>query len=124
MAGCGFCLILFFFTIAFTLVEIVKHDRESVRYPGATSIAAHSNYGSLPHSYNWDDTFRTDDGFHAVYQWYSITFNMGAESRANGDCILLETDTQYFIVQRFMTVTICGVPEGQLVFVDRTTTFK
>ena len=124
VVGCGFLLIIFFFGIAFGLIELVKRDREAVRYPGSTYIAMHSNYNGLPRSYNWDDTFRTTDGFHAVYEWYSVTFNMGAESRANGGCILLETDAQYLLAKRFMTVTICGAPEGQLVFVDRSTRFK
>ncbi|MCA9942209.1 MAG: hypothetical protein KC449_01945 [Anaerolineales bacterium] len=123
-AGCGLILFIFFFGIAFGLVALVKHDRALVRYPGSTAVAMHSNYGSLPRSYNWDDTFRTDDSFHAVYEWYSVTFDMGAESRANGSCILLETDNEYFLVKRFMTVTICGAAEGQLVFVDRTTRFE
>ncbi|MBK8902274.1 MAG: hypothetical protein IPM53_13895 [Anaerolineaceae bacterium] len=124
LAGCGVLFLIFFFGVAFGLVEIVQRDRTAVRYPGSTVVAAHSNYTSLPRSYNWDDTFRTDDGFHAVYQWYSITFDMGAESRANGACILLETDNKTFLVERFMSVTICGSPGGQLVFVDRTTRFK
>lgn len=124
LLGCGVLLLVFFFGIAFSLVELIQRDRESVRYPGATAVAAHSNYSSLPRAYNWDDTFRTNDGFHAVYQWYSVTFNMGAEARANGDCILLETDNETFLVKRFMTVTICGSPGGQLVFVDRTTRFR
>lgn len=124
LLGCGLLGLLFFFTIAFGLLSLIQRDRESVRYPGATAVAAHSNYSGLPRSYNWDDTFRTDDGFHAVYQWYSITFDMGAESRANGGCILLETDNQTFIVERFMTVTICGAQSGQLVFVDRTTRIR
>ncbi|GJM41849.1 MAG: hypothetical protein DHS20C20_21310 [Ardenticatenaceae bacterium] len=124
IVGCGLIAILFFFGLAFGLVELVQRDRQTARYPGASTVAVHSNYTGFPRSYSWDDTFRTNDGFHAVYEWYSITFDMGAESRANGTCILLETDNQHLLVHRFMTVTICGTQNGQLVFVDRTTRIK
>lgn len=123
-AGCGFLLIISFFVIAFGLVSFVKQDRRKVQYPGSVPIATHSNYASLPRTYRWDDSFRIDDEFTAVYNWYSINFNMGAESRANGSCILLETDNQFLRAERFMTVFICSTLEGQLVFVSRTTTFK
>ena len=124
LAGCGFLLILFFFAIAFSLVALINRDRRTAQYPGSTPISAHSNYASLPRTYRWDDSFRTSDEFTAVYNWYSVNFNMGAESRANGSCILLETDDEFFRAERFMSVFICGTPEGQLVFVSRTTTFK
>ena len=117
-------LILFFFALAFTLLALFNRDRQMVQYPGSIPISAHSNYASLPSTYRWDDTFRTDDEFTAVYNWYSVNFNMGAESRANGACILLETDDQFLRAQRFMSVFICNTQEGQLVFVSRTTTFK
>jgi hypothetical protein len=122
--GCGLLLLIFFFVIAFGLLSVLNRDRDLVRYPGSTPLSAHSNYASLPRTYRWDDTFRTEDDFTAVYNWYSINFDMGAESRANGNCILLETTDQFFRTQRFMSVFICGTPEGQLVFVSRTTTFK
>lgn len=110
--------------MAFALVAVLNRDRGLVQYPGSTPLSTHSNYASLPRTYRWDDTFRTQDDFTAVYNWYSINFDMGAESRANGSCILLETNDQFLRAQRFMSVFICGTPEGQLVFVSRTTTFK
>ena len=122
--GCGILLILFFFVVAFGLLEAINRDREVVQYPGSVPIAAHSNYSNLPRSYRWDDTFRTDDEFRAVYEWYSVNFNMGSESRANGTCILLEADDEYFRVERFISVVICGAPDSQLVFVSRTTKFR
>ena len=124
LAGCGLLLILLFFSFAFGLLALINRDRQQAQYPGSTPVSAHSNYSSLPRTYRWDDTFRTQDGFTAVYNWYSRNFNMGAESRANGTCILLEADNEFYRTQRFMTVFICGTPDGQLVFVSRTTTFK
>ncbi len=115
---------VFIFALGFGLVALVKQDRQQAQYPGSVPIAAHSNYRGLPRSYRWDDAYRTDDGFRAVYEWYSLKFNTGAESRANGSCILLESDDEFFRVERFVSVVICGAPEGQLVFVSRTTTFK
>lgn len=124
LLGCGLLLIIFFFAVAYGLVVLVQQDRALVRYPGSTPLASHSNYASLPRTYRWDDTFRTQDDFTAVYNWYSLKFNMGAESRANGSCILLESNDHFPRGQRFMSVFICGTAKGQLVFVSRTTTFK
>jgi hypothetical protein len=122
--GCGLLLLILLFTVAFGLVSFITQDRQQAQYPGSVSLSAHSNYKGLPRSYRWDDSFRTNDEFRAVYEWYSLKFNMGAESRANGSCILLEADDQYFRAERFISVFICGTPEGQLVYVSRTTTFK
>ncbi len=124
LAGCSLLLTLLFFIAAFGLISLINRDRQQVQYPGSTPISAHSNYKSLPRSYRWDDSFRTNDEFRAVYEWYSLKFNMGAESRANGSCILLEADDRFFRFERFITVFICGTPQGQMVFVSRTTTFK
>jgi hypothetical protein len=124
LAGCGLLLIIFFFVVAFALVALLNRDRGLAQYPGSTPLSTHSNYASLSRAYRWDDTFRTQDDFTAVYNWYSINFDMGAEARANGNCILLETNDQFFRAQRFMSVFIRGTPEGQLVFVSHTTTFK
>ena len=99
LAGCGFLLILSFFALAFGLVAFINQDRQLAQYPGSTPISTHSNYSRLPSTYRWDDTFRTDDEFTAVYNWYSLNFNMGAESRANGSCILLESDDELFRAQ-------------------------
>jgi len=124
LASLGILFLICIIAVGFGLVSLIKQDRQQAQYPGSVPIAAHSNYKSLPRSYRWDDTFRTDDGFRAVYEWYSLKFNTGAESRANGSCILLESDDEFFLVERFVSVVICGAPEGQLVFVSRTTTFK
>lgn len=124
LLGLGILCFVFVLAIGFSLVALIKQDRQQAQYPGSIPISAHSNYKSLPRSYRWDDTFRTDDGFRAVYEWYSLKFNTGAESRANGSCILLESDDEFYRVERFVSVVICGTLEGQLVFVSRTTSFK
>ncbi|MAU00007.1 MAG: hypothetical protein CL608_22930 [Anaerolineaceae bacterium] len=124
LVGLAILCFIFVFAIGFALVSLIKQDRQQAQYPGSIPIASHSSYKSLPRSYRWHDTFRTDDGFRAVYEWYSLKFNTGAESRANGSCILLESDDAFFRVERYVSVEICGTPEGQMVFVSRTTTFK
>lgn len=124
LAGLGLLFFTFILLILFGLVSLIKQDRRQVQYPGSIPISNHSNYKSLPRSYRWDDAFRTNDGFKSVYEWYSLKFSMGAESRANGSCILLEADDEFLRAERFISVVICGTPEGQLVFVSRTTTFK
>ncbi len=124
LVGFAVLCLIFMFAVGFGLVSLIKQDRQQAQYPGSIPIASHSNYKSLPRSYRWHDTFRTDDGFRAVYEWYSLKFNTGAEARANGTCILLESDDDFFRAERYVSVVICGTPEGQMVFVSRTTTFK
>ena len=74
--------------------------------------------------YRWDDAYRTTDGFADVYNWYSITFDLGAEQRANGRCNYLEGTTQQIIGQRTVAVFLCNTDEGQLIYVSRTTSLR
>jgi len=121
LLGCGGLSAILFFIAAFALITILSRDREAARYPGATPISSHSNYTGLPFQYRWDDSYLVDDNFTAVYSWYSITFNLGAESQANGGCILMDGQNGEFLVKRFVTVLVCVHPDGQMVYVTRTT---
>jgi hypothetical protein len=106
---------------AFVLLFALGQDRAFARYPGARPIASHSNYTGLPFQYRWDDAYLVEDNFTAVYQWYSTTFNLGAESRANGDCIELDGESGQFLLKRYTIVQVCLRPEGQMVYVSRVT---
>ena len=64
-------------------------DKEAARYPGSREIAEHTHY-ALPKLYRWDHTYATNAAINDVYQWYSITFDLGPESQANGGCSLVE----------------------------------
>jgi len=121
LLGCGTVLILFFFIAAFLLLNLMNNDRDQALYPGATAVSSHSNYSGLPYEYRWDDSYLVRDNFTAVYQWYSITFNLGAEARANGDCIQLDGQTSQLRVKRTINVLLCTTPLGQRVYVTRIT---
>jgi hypothetical protein len=121
MFGCGAIVTLFLFGLALTAIMALKQERLATRYPGSVPIASHSNYSGLPSRFRWDDTYRTTDNFNDVYNWYSVTFELGAESRANGRCLLLEgTQNQHFL-ERSITVFLCNAPNGQTIFVSRFT---
>ncbi|MCA9927125.1 MAG: hypothetical protein KC419_01555 [Anaerolineales bacterium] len=119
--GCSSAMFLSFFMAAFLLLFIVNNDRNQAHYPGAASISSHSNYSGLPFEYRWDDSYLIRDNFTAVYQWYSITFNLGAEARANGSCIQLEGQTKKLKIKRTTNVLLCSTPNGQRAYVTRIT---
>ena len=87
-------------------------------------MASHSNYRGLPYQYRWDDTYLTTDNFTAVYNWYSVTFDLGAEARALEKCTLLEGTNEQLVVKRHVSVSLCNTPEGQMIFVTRSTSFR
>ncbi len=65
-------------------------------------------------------TFRTDAPFNEVYTWYSQRFSLGPEAHAQGGCILMARSfTSLWVVRDQITVTVCGTPNGQLMFVSR-----
>ncbi len=114
-------LILFFATF---VTLSVSRDRSAARYPGSTEITSHSNYSGLPRQIRWDNSYYTADGFTDVYNWYSTEFNLGAESRAIGRCILLDGPVDSLMWQRYYSVLICNTDDGQLVYVTRSTILR
>ncbi len=106
--------------VAFVLIR----DRGAAQYPGSVPVASHSIYKAGALEYRWDDSYLATDNFTAVYNWYSITFELGAESRAIERCILLEGTNAQFVAKRHISVLLCNTPNGQRIFVSRSTTFK
>jgi hypothetical protein len=121
MFGCGTVAALFLFGLALAAILAIKQERLATRYPGSVPIASHSNYSGLPSRFRWDDTYRTTDNFNDVYNWYSVTFELGAESRANGRCLLLEGTQNQLFLERSINVFLCNAPNGQTIFVSRFT---
>lgn len=102
----------------------INKTRAVTHFPGAEKITSHNNYSNLPFRYKWDDTYLISDAdvdFTDVYYWYSVTFDLGAEARAAGRCILLEGTHEYGVAEQYMSVFLCDTPDGQRVFVSRTT---
>jgi len=122
--GCGSLVILTILLAVAALLYAFTQERQAAQYPGSQMISEHNNYSGFPLHYSWENSYRTDDSFNNVYNWYSITFDMGAEARALGSCIYLEDTLQRLGVQRSMAVHICGTENGQLIYVSRSTAVR
>lgn len=124
LAGCSLIILVFVVGLVTVIALGVSRDRQSARYPGSLAIASHSNYSGLPFAYRWDDTYLTTDNFTVVYNWYSTTFNLGAERRAMEKCIQLEGNNPQLVASRQISVLLCNTPQGQMIFVTRSTAYR
>lgn len=95
-------------------------SRAFAQFPDSELISSHSKY-KLPKLYRWDDTYATEAPINLVYQWYSISFELGPEKAANGGCSLLEDVKRSFFAQRYFGVLICETGDERLMFVTRST---
>ena len=121
LAGCGLVAFVSAMCLLLSVIYWIGQDRQTARYPGSIPISSHSNYKGLPFEYRWDDTYRTSDSFNKVYNWYSITFDLGSESRALSGCILLEGTASSPVVSRQYSVLLCNTQRGQMIYVTRST---
>jgi hypothetical protein len=122
--GCGLIVLLILLGLPLAISRLVSKDRQAARYPGSTPISSHSNYRGLPFEFRWDDSYHTSDNFTDVYSWYSITFDLGSESRALEKCILLEGTSRAAVTSRNFSVFLCNTPGGQMIYVTRATWFN
>lgn len=122
--GCGLLLFVTGMGLAAILTFALQQDRHAAHYPGAIPVASHNNYTRLPTRFRWDNAYRTADPFVQVYNWYSTSFNLGAEARANGDCILLEGTRKRLIIERQTTVLLCDARGERMIFVSRSSAFS
>jgi hypothetical protein len=90
-------------------------------YPGATRAASDTRVRYVPSLVlRRTSTYRSSDPFPDVYNWYSKRFGLGPESHAQGGCILMgRSFTTLWVIKEQITVTVCGTPNGQMMFVDR-----
>ena len=124
MAGCAGVALLLLFAVGAAAVLAVRQDRDQTHYPGARLLTSHSNYSGLPNQFRWDNSYFTTDVFTNVYNWYSVTFDLGAESRAIERCILLEGPADQLVLERVYSILLCNAPEGQYIYATRTTRLK
>lgn len=111
--------------IGFALVALANRYRQADHYPGATQIADHSLYTWTPSlSLRLDTSYRTQDKFPDVYHWYSHTFSLGPEVRAQSACIILEKSDAWLILENQMSVMVCDTPHGRMMFVMRAVSFR
>jgi hypothetical protein len=124
LSGCGALGLLIVLALIGAVGVVAWQDRQAARYPGSLPIASHSIYRGLPNEYRWDDTYLTTDNFTAVYNWYSINFELGAEAHAMEKCTILEGNNPQLGVNRYVSVSVCNTPNGQMIFVSRTTSLR
>jgi hypothetical protein len=124
LASCAVLMVLALIGLMALMTLIAKQNRQIAQFPDSQPIASHSNYSRFPTRYKWDDSYLTNASFTEVYNWYSITFDMGAEARAEGRCIWLESHQERWIIQRSMGVFLCDTPKGRMIFVSQTTWYQ
>lgn len=121
LLGCLAAVALAILLVTGTVLVALDRDREGVHYPNAVPLASHSNYSGLPFQFRWDNSYLTTDNFSDVYNWYSTTFDLGAESRAIERCILLEGPADSLLIERYYSILLCNAPQGQHIYVTRST---
>lgn len=93
---------------------------QAADYPGAMLVSDHTNYTGL--TIRRDTSYRTQDPFPDVYNWYSVGFSLGPEKAAQSNCIYMEESAEQLIFSRQMAVHVCDTVSGRLIFVQRTVT--
>ena len=95
-------------------------------FPGATLTASDTLVRYMPNfALRRTSAYRSDATFTEVYNWYSQRFSLGPESHAQGGCILMARSfTSLWIVREQITVTVCGTPNGQMMFVSRSSVVR
>lgn len=121
LSGCLVMLLMAGLLLGAAAVLAAGRDRNATHYPGAIVLTSHTNYRGLPFHLRWDNSYLTTDNFTDVYNWYSVTFGLGAEARAMERCILLEGPVDQLLLKRYLSILLCNTPDGQLIYVTRST---
>ena len=102
------------------LVLLVNWYRQSADYPGSLYLGDNVIYKFSPLVIRRDSSYRSTDEFGKIYNWYSVGFDLGPEAYAQSQCILMARSfTDYRIIERDMSVTLCDTPNGRMIFVMR-----
>jgi len=121
--GCLGLIALVIVLIGGGLVTAFYFDRNGAQFPNSRYISQHSNY-SLPRYYRWDDSYGSQESINTVFNWYSSTFDLGAEKQANGSCTFLEDTKSWGRFERYMSVLICDAGSERKIYVNRATSIR
>ena len=103
---------------------VVRLSRAS-QYPGAIEMSEHFMYKFSPSlSIRHDTAYRSSDEFPKVYNWYSTSFDLGPEVRAQSACNAMDKARSWFLFENTTTVTICDTPNGRMMFVMQSVTIR
>ena len=107
-------------TAAASATLLIRYQNAS-NYPGATLVSDRTIYNLTPRpAMRYDASYRTNDKFSDVYNWYSSQFSLGPETYAQSSCALMARSSAAFIVfERQTSVMVCDTANGRLVFVMR-----
>lgn len=107
----------------FLTVALVRYYN-AADYPGAATIPSGDTVKYWPHlSIRRNTSYRTPDPLPRVYNWYSNGFSLGPESYALGNCIqIARSFTDFYVVEREISVTLCDTSSGRMIFVMRSLT--
>ena len=99
---------------------------QASEYPGATRVADGTITSYTPNfAIRRTSVYRTTDSFSKVYNWYSVGFELGPESYAQSNCILMsKSRTRGWGLSEQMSVMVCGTPNDQMMFVMRALIFR
>jgi len=107
---------------ALALILFVNWYQQSAVYPGSLVMGSdHTIYKLSPvPTVRQDSAYRSTDAFGKVYNFYSSGFELGPESYAQSTCILMaHSFTDFWVIRRQMTVTLCDTPQDRMIFVMR-----
>ena len=106
---------------ALTAIYAVFRFRSAADYPGGMLVADNTLYNLSPHlSLRRDTSYRTSDTLPLVYNFYSNGFDLGPESYAQSNCILMaHASTTLRVIEQQMSVMVCDTASGRLIFVMR-----
>lgn len=101
------------------------YDR-SADYPGATRVADDTLVRYLPNLVTKRTTvYRSTDPFNTIYNWYSRRFDLGPESYAQSNCVLMHNSFERgWGLDEQMSVMVCGTPGDRMMFVMRSFIFR
>lgn len=105
--------------LAFALQRAVRQPPQQLIYPGATLVSSHQRTRLWPLRLRQDLTLYASDPFPAVYQWYSLRFQLGTERHGNAGCINLSGSQPSAFTERTISVNLCQMQDRQLIQVTQ-----
>lgn len=106
-------------------VYSILQGQQSAQYPGSVQVSEHHVRTILPNFYMKESTsYLSGADFPMIFNWYSNRYQLGGESQAQSNCSHLFGTSSRLALTRSTSVTVCGTPEGQLIFVQRSTQLR
>jgi hypothetical protein len=98
------------------------HTYRAARYPGATAIDATDTVRALPNFvFRRVETYRSDQPFNLIYNWYSQRFGLGPERYATGNCALMARSSNVLgPLHLNASVMVCDTGSDRMMFIQRT----